>query len=97
MKWIFALVLSLWTIGVTGYSQDSSKGHIVFVLGEREYGTLENVPKWFEKHLKPEGYKGTFIVAQPEDDVRNRFEGMSEAVAKADLVFISVRRREWMR
>ncbi|MGB0153231.1 MAG: ThuA domain-containing protein [Verrucomicrobiales bacterium] len=93
MKLFFALALSTWTIGVMGYSQDSPKGHLVFVLGEREYGTLESVPKWFDKHLKPEGYKGTFIVAQPEDEVRNHFEGMAEAVADADLVFVSVRRR----
>ena len=77
MKWFFALALSIWTIGVTSCSQDSPKRHIVFVLGEREYGTLENVPKWFEKHLKPEGYEGTFIVAQAEDETRNHFEGLS--------------------
>ena len=93
MKWFFVLALSIWTIGVTSCSQDSPKRHIVFVLGEREYGTLENVPKWFEKHLKPEGYEGTFIVAQAEDETRNHFEGMAEAVADADLVFVSVRRR----
>lgn len=67
--------------------------HIVFLLGEKEYQTLESVPKFFEEDLKPKGYTATFITASHEDDVRDDFDGLAEALGKADLCFVSVRRR----
>lgn len=67
--------------------------HIVFLLGEKEYGTLESVPKFYEEDLKTRGYTATFITASHEDDVRDDFDGMAEALEKADLCFVSLRRR----
>lgn len=67
--------------------------HIVFLLGEKEYKTLESVPKFYEEDLKTKGYTATFITASHEDDVRDEFDGLAEALEKADLCFVSVRRR----
>ncbi len=86
------VLVALGMMGAPAMAEEG-KGHIVFVLGEKEYGTLENVPKFFDAKLKPAGYTATFIVAQPEDDVRNDFSGLAEALQDADLAFVSVRRR----
>lgn len=67
--------------------------HIVFVLGEKEYQTPETVPAFFEKELKPAGYTATFITAPDEPEKRDDFSGLAEALEKADLCFLSVRRR----
>ncbi len=67
--------------------------HIVFVLGEKEYETLETVPAFYESDLKPAGFTATFITAPSEGEKRDDFAGLAEALEKADLCFISVRRR----
>lgn len=67
--------------------------HIVFVLGEREYKTLETVPVFFEKELKPAGYTATFVTAADDEASRNDFSGLAEAMKSADICFVSVRRR----
>jgi type 1 glutamine amidotransferase len=67
--------------------------HVVFVLGEKEYKTMETVPAFFESALKPAGYTATFITAPPEGEATNDFSGLAEALAEADLCFLSVRRR----
>lgn len=87
MKFIIFPALALFSM-VNVHAQ-----HILFLLGEKEYKTLETVPEYFESELKPAGYTATFISASFEDDQRNHFPGMAEAIEKADLCFISVRRR----
>jgi type 1 glutamine amidotransferase len=67
--------------------------HVVFVLGEKEYKTMETVPAFFESALKPAGYTATFITAPPEGESANVFSGLAEALAEADVCFVSVRRR----
>ena len=96
MRCLVSTVFSLCLLGLILHADDKSSGaktKIVFVLGEKEYGTLENVPKFFEDLLEPEGYTATFIVAQPEEEVRNDFSHLAEALKDADLAFISARRR----
>tara|TARA_R110002096_G_scaffold233229_8_gene423253 strand:+ start:415 stop:1158 length:744 start_codon:yes stop_codon:yes gene_type:complete len=67
--------------------------HLVFVIGEKEYGTHESLPAFFESDLKPAGYTATFITAPPEEGVRDDFSGLAKALKKADACFISARRR----
>lgn len=67
--------------------------HIVYVLAEKEYGTLETVPRFHEEVLAPEGYTATFIEASHEPGVRDDLSGLAEALERADLCFLSVRRR----
>ena len=67
--------------------------NLVFVLGEKEYKTPETVPEFFKTVLKPAGYTGTFITAPEEPEKRDDFSGLAEALEKADVCFVSVRRR----
>lgn len=67
--------------------------HIVFMIGEREYGTVETLPEFFKTELAPKGFTADFITAPTEGEGRNDFPGLEEALAKADLVVVSVRRR----
>ncbi len=67
--------------------------HIVFVIGEKEYGTKESLTEFFETELKAAGHSATFITAPPEGEAKNDFSGLAEALDKADLVVVSARRR----
>ncbi|MFT5465208.1 MAG: type 1 glutamine amidotransferase [Verrucomicrobiales bacterium] len=67
--------------------------HLVFLIGEKEYETGQTLPEFFETDLKPAGYTAEFIKAPDEGDGRNDFPGMAAAIAKADLVVVSIRRR----
>lgn len=66
---------------------------VVFLLAEREYRTNETVPAFFEKELKPLGFRASYVTAPPDGDKRNDLAGLEDALAKADLLFVSVRRR----
>ena len=70
------------------FSQDT-RPHIVMLIGEREYRTNETLPKFAIEHLGND-YRVTIIHASEED--KNTFPGI-EAVADADLLLVSVRRR----
>ena len=57
MRCLVSTVFSLCLLGLILHADDKSSGaktKIVFVLGEKEYGTLENVPKFFEDLLEPD-------------------------------------------
>lgn len=64
--------------------------HIVFLIGEREYKTEKTLPKFAEKELIPRGVRVSYILAHPKrlHDFPN-----IELINKADLVFLSIRRR----
>jgi type 1 glutamine amidotransferase len=64
---------------------------IVFMIGEDEYLTWETLPEFAEKDLKPRGYHIEIIHADTAD--KNNFPGLTEALGKAELLFLSVRRR----
>ncbi len=70
--------------------------HIVFLIGEREYGTRDTLPALVKSHLEPKGYRSTLVFA-PTDDRSDpkvhQFPGLAEDLADADLLFVSVRRR----
>jgi hypothetical protein len=87
MKWLAIFLFTLFTCPLV------AGPHILFLLGEKEYKTLDTVPAYFESELKPKGYSATFITAPPEGEKRDDFSGLAEALEKADLCFISVRRR----
>lgn len=76
-----------------GLAQSGFAQHIVFIIGEKEYKTAESLPAYFESDLKPAGFTATFITAPPEGDAKNDFPGLEEALTKADLCVVSVRRR----
>jgi type 1 glutamine amidotransferase len=65
--------------------------HVVFLIGEDEYKTETTLPAFARTDLAPRGVRVSVIAASPGD--ANDFPGMARAVADADLVLVSVRRR----
>ncbi|ODT99691.1 MAG: hypothetical protein ABS79_04195 [Planctomycetes bacterium SCN 63-9] len=85
------------TIASTDLTGDSafafepdSRPRAVFVIGDDEYKTETTLPKFAAQELEPRGIRCTFAIA-PEKD-KNNFKG-AEALADADLLFVSARRR----
>jgi type 1 glutamine amidotransferase len=66
--------------------------NIVVMIGEDEYHTWETLPEFAEKDLKPLGHHVTIIQADKSD--KNNFPGLVEALRDADLLLVSVRRRQ---
>ena len=78
-------VLSLLTVA------RAASPHIVFLIGEREYKTAETLPRFARDVLVGrDRFRCTFVHADATE--RNRFPGI-EAINKADLLVLSVRRR----
>lgn len=69
---------------------------VLFLVGEVEYGTAESLPVFAQEVLRPLGYRSEFIFAASTDrsspDI-HRFDGLEDALKRADLLFISTRRR----
>jgi len=81
------------TIRTTGdaCSAENREGgapHVVMLIGEREYETEKTLTVFAKENLSQ--YRTTFVFADPSD--RNRFPGI-QAVASADVLIVSVRRR----
>ncbi|MFT5128474.1 MAG: putative membrane-bound dehydrogenase-like protein [Rhodothermales bacterium] len=68
--------------------------HILILIGEHEYGTAETLPAFVESEL---GDYACTIIRAKSNDRKSRdchvFPGLAEALKKADLLLISVRRR----
>ena len=65
--------------------------HVVFLIGEREYETAETLPRFARDVLVAQDrFRCTFVHADATK--RNSFPGI-EAIKKADLLVLSVRRR----
>ena len=64
---------------------------VLYLIGEKEYETKDTVPAFHEAHLAPPRIQAQFIYADP--DSPNDFPGIEAAIPKADVLFISVRRR----
>jgi putative membrane-bound dehydrogenase-like protein len=62
----------------------------VFLIGEDEYKTELTLPSFAAKELEPLGIRCTFAIADPKSP--HNFPGV-EALADADLLVVSVRRR----
>lgn len=85
------LLLASLAFAATFGARAAESGHIVFMIGEDEYRTEETLPKFAEDELKSKGYGITIIHADGGN--KNDFRGITEALKKADLLFLSVRRR----
>ena len=65
--------------------------NITFLVAEREYKTIETLPRFAKDHLVKK-FSVRFCKAPDEGDKRNILSTPSE-IRKADLLFVSVRRR----
>lgn len=66
----------------------ADRPHIVFMIGEKNYGTAQSLPAFAKQFLG--AYKCTFVYADEKDP--HHFPGL-EVLADADLLALSVRRR----
>lgn len=64
---------------------------IVMMIGEDEYKTNETLPEFAKTELEPAGFRVTIVHSSTDD--MNRFPGIEKALADADLLLVSVRRR----
>lgn len=63
--------------------------HLVMMIGEKEYKTIETLPDFAKQQLS-EQFRVTFATPDPDDP--NRFLGLG-ALESADVLLVSVRRR----
>jgi putative heme-binding domain-containing protein len=70
--------------------QADKRPRVVFIVGEPEYHTAETLPEFAQTELGKRGVKWDFVNAPVEGG--NEFTNW-QAIAQADLLFISVRRR----
>lgn len=88
------IVAALWIVHAGALSAaepaDVAGRHVLFMIGEDEYETEQTLPVFAREHLDPLGFKTTFVHADAGEP--NHFPGL-EALEKADLLFLSVRRR----
>ena len=85
------LKISLFIIFINLNASASSPKNITFLIAEQEYKTVETLPQFAKQHLS-ENFSRKFCRATNEGEKRNQLSNPS-AIGKADLLFISVRRR----
>lgn len=64
---------------------------VAILIGDDEYKTEITVPAFVKSDLEPLGFDVTIVHADSQD--KNSFPGMADAIRKADVVLVSVRRR----
>lgn len=72
------------------FAKDQRK-HIAIVMAEREYDTADSLPKFALEELGKD-FKISLVFAEGEGEHRNSLPGV-EVIADADVVLVSVRRR----
>ncbi len=70
--------------------REDKRPHLVFVVGEQEYRTSETLPEFAQKELVWRGFTCEFVNAPAEGG--NVFTNY-QAIQRADLIVLSVRRR----
>ena len=71
--------------------EPSPQSNLVLLLAEDEYRTETTVPEFAKRDLKPLGISSTVVLADPHGS--HDFPALEKAMATADLLFVSVRRR----
>ena len=89
MKRIYQVYVLLFFI--SSFASGSTEKNITFLIAEREYKTEKTLPKFADEFLS-ENFSVEFCKAPSEGNQRNHIAN-SSAIPKADLLFISVRRR----
>ena len=86
---VLATLVAWGTAAVAG--QAAATPRVVFLIGEDEYKTEITLPAFARSDLEPKGLRVRIIHAAKDDP--NDFPGMERALADADLVVVSIRRR----
>jgi type 1 glutamine amidotransferase len=90
-KYICPTITSTAFLGGEAFRFGRDRRKIVMLIGDDEYKTEVSLPAFVKSDLEPLGFDVTIIHADSQN--KNNFPGMAEAIKKADLVFVSVRRR----
>lgn len=90
-KYICPSITSVDFLGGEPFHFSHDHRRVVLLIGDDEYKTEISLPAFVKSDLAPLGFEVTIINADSQD--KNKFPGMVEAIGKADVVFVSVRRR----
>lgn len=90
-KYVCPSITSVDLLGGEPFRFANDRRSIVMMIGEDEYKTEATLPDFAQRDLTPKGFEVVVIHSDATD--KNRFPGISEALERADLLLISVRRR----
>jgi len=90
-KYICPTITSVALLGGEAFHFSRDHRKVVMLIGDDEYKTEVSLPAFVKSDLEPLGFDVTIINADSQD--KNSFPGMAEAINKADVVLVSVRRR----
>lgn len=90
-KYVCPTITSVELLGGEPFRFRDDRRHIVMMIGEDEYKTETTLPAFAQSDLEPHGFKVTIVHSSADD--KNQFPGIVEALAQADLLLVSVRRR----
>jgi nicotinamidase-related amidase/type 1 glutamine amidotransferase len=90
-KFVCPTITSVDFLGGEPFRFPRDRRKIVMLIGDDEYKTEVSLPAFVKSDLEPPGFDVTIIHSDSQD--KNNFPGMAEAIKKADLVLVSVRRR----
>ncbi|MFM2095669.1 MAG: hypothetical protein RIS70_2793, partial [Planctomycetota bacterium] len=90
-KYVCPTMTSVDLLGGQPFRFRNDRRSIVMMIGEDEYKTDVTLPEFAKSELEPRGFEVTVVHSDAAD--KNRFPGIVQALSRADLLFISVRRR----
>lgn len=90
-KFVCPTITSVDFLGGEPFRFPNDRRSILFMIGEDEYKTEVTLPAFAARELEPHGFDVRIVHA--DDSNKNNFPGFSDALARADLLFVSVRRR----
>lgn len=90
-KYVCPSILSTDFLGGAPFRFRNDRRSILLVLGDDEYRTEVTLPAFAKQELEPRGFRVRVVEASKEKP--NDFPGLAKAVAEADLVLVSARRR----
>ncbi|MBM4003169.1 MAG: nicotinamidase [Planctomycetes bacterium] len=90
-KYVCPTITSVDFVGGEPFRFANDLRSIVMMIGEDEYRTEITLPDFATKDLEPKGFQVTVVHSAADD--KNTFPGLVEALERADLLFVSVRRR----
>lgn len=90
-KFVCPTITSVDVLGGQMFKFKNDRRSVAILIGEDEYQTDKTLPEFARKELEPLGFKVTIVHSSKDD--KNDFPGLIQAVAKADVVLVSIRRR----
>ncbi len=90
-KFVCPSITSVDLLGGQPFRFGNDHRSIVMMIGEDEYKSEITLPEFAKRDLEPKGFEVTVVHSDAND--KNQFPGLVEALERADLLLVSVRRR----